>query len=252
MIPIILHVPHSSTVIPPEIRDQFTVTDEALNDEKRLMTDHFIDELFVSDDFRDSAVIFPISRICVDPERFTDDSQETMSKKGMGVIYTHSHDGSPIRRDLTETERLLLLNEYYDPHHKRLEIIVGEKLKADHKCLIIDCHSFPGKPLPYEFDQSTDRPDICIGTDEFHTAQWLTEECVNLFENYGFKTALNKPFSGSLVPRKYFRSNKGALSVMIEVNRKLYLDESSALKNENFYKIKIIIKNILQSLQQGF
>jgi len=39
---------------------------------------------------------------------------------------------------------------------------------------------------------------------------------------------------------------------MIEANRKLYLDESSALKNENFNKIKTITRNMLQSLQQGF
>ncbi len=251
MTPLVLHIPHSSTFIPPEIRAQFVLTTEELNDEIWLMTDHYTDELFVNDNLKDSAVIFPVSRICVDPERFRDDAKEAMSKKGMGVIYTHSIDGSPIRRDLTETERLSLLNEYYVPHHERLETIVAEKLKADHKCLLIDCHSFPGKPLPYEFDQSTDRPDICIGTDEFHTPQWLTERCVTLFENAGFKTAINKPFGGSLVPGKYYRSNKDVLSVMIEVNRKLYLDESSALMDENFTKIKTIIRNTLDSLQQG-
>lgn len=252
MIPIILHIPHSSTTIPPEIRDQFSVFDHELDDEIRLMTDHYTDEIFVSDGSKDSAVIFPISRICVDPERFTDDAQEAMSKKGMGVIYTHSHDGSRIRRDLSETERRKLLDEYYHPHHEHLETMVGEKLKADHTCLIIDCHSFPSKSLPYEFNQSTDRPDICIGTDDFHTPQWLTGKCVSLFEEYGLKTSINKPFSGSLVPRKYYRSNKNVWSVMIEVNRKLYLDESSVLKSKDINKIKMIIRNTLEYLQQGF
>lgn len=249
---IILHIPHSLTVIPPEIRDQFTVTDEELDNEIRLMTDYYTDDLFVTDELKGSAVIFPISRICVDPERFKDDAQEEMSKKGMGVVYTHSHDGKPIRRDLTETERLRLLNEYYDPHHKRLETMAEEQLKADHKCLIIDCHSFPSKPLPYEFDQSTERPDICIGTDQFHTPEWLTERCVSLYENAGFKVAINKPFSGSLVPGTYYRSNKNVLSVMIELNRKLYLDESSSLKNENFGNIQKSLTDVLESLQQGF
>ncbi len=247
MTPIILHIPHSSTIIPLEIRDQFTVTDEVLDNEIRLMTDHYTDELFVSQN--DNAIIFPISRICVDPERFTYDAQEPMSKKGMGVIYTHSHDGRPIRRDLTETERHRLLDEYYHPHHDHLETMVEEKLTADSKCLIIDCHSFPGKPLPYEFDQSTERPDICIGTDQFHTPEWLTERCVKLFENTGFKTVVNKPFSGSLVPGKYYRSNKNVLSVMIEVSRKLYLDESSALKDENFGNIQKSLTDVLESLQ---
>ncbi len=249
MTPIILHIPHSSTIIPPEIRDQFTVSDEELDDEIRLMTDHYTDELFVTEDLKKHAVIFPISRICVDPERFSDDAQESMSRKGMGVIYTHSHDGSRIRRDLTETERQSLLDEYYHPHHGRLDTMVGETLKGEGTCLIIDCHSFPSKPLPYEFDQSTDRPDICIGTDDFHTPPWLMKRCVSLFEGYGLKTAINKPFSGSLVPGKYYRSSRDVLPVMIEVNRKLYLDESSALKNENFRNIQKSLIDVLESLQ---
>ena len=110
MTPIILHIPHSLTLIPPELRDQFIVSTEDLNEEIRLITDHYTDELFMWDNSKGSAVIFPISRICVDPERFRDDAQEAMAGKGMGVIYTHSNDGRLIRRELaslstTECER---------------------------------------------------------------------------------------------------------------------------------------------------
>ena len=251
MTPLVLHIPHSSTVIPPDIRHQFIVTDKVLDNEIRLMTDHYTDELFVSDDFKSQAIIFPISRICVDPERFTDDAQEAMSTKGMGVIYTHSHDGTRIRRDLTQTERQWLLDQYFYLHHECLEKMVGDKLKEEGKCLIIDCHSFPREPLPFEFDQSTDRPDIGIGTDDFHTPQRLMERSVSVFENAGLNVAINKPFRGSLVPGKYYRFNDKVLSVMIEVNRKLYLEEDSGIKGENFSNIKTIIRGTLESLQQG-
>jgi N-formylglutamate deformylase len=74
------------------------------------MTDHYTDELFVStDNLSESALVFPVSRILVDPERFIDDSREIMSKKGMGSIYTHSHEGALIRKELTIKERLWLL-----------------------------------------------------------------------------------------------------------------------------------------------
>ena len=75
---------------------------------------------------------------------------------------------------------------------------------------------------------------------------------MSLFENAGLNVAINKPFSGSLVPGKYYRTSRDVLSVMIEVNRKLHMDEGNALKNENFNKITMIIRNILGSLQQGF
>lgn len=51
------------------------------------MTDMYIDELF--EYVKASEIIFPISRLIVDPERFLNDSKEyNMAKIGMGVIYT--------------------------------------------------------------------------------------------------------------------------------------------------------------------
>jgi len=74
---------------------------------------------------------------------------------------------------------------------------------------------------------------------------------VSVFENAGLNVAINKPFRGSLVPGKYYRFNDKVLSVMIEVNRKLYLEEDSGIKGENFSNIKTIIRGTLESLQQG-
>lgn len=59
---------------------------------------------------------------------------------------------------------------------------------------------------------------------------------------------MNRPFSGSLVPGKYYRSNQNVMSVMIEVNRELYLEEGSALKGDNFEDIQQMIGDVLVSL----
>jgi N-formylglutamate amidohydrolase len=39
---------------------------------------------------------------------------------------------------------------------------------------------------------------------------------------------------------------------MIEVNRKLYLDEANVLKKDNFGKIQKAIRDVLESLQKRF
>ena len=43
---VILHVPHDSVVIPPEVRGQFLLGDAELQAELRRMTDHFTHTLF--------------------------------------------------------------------------------------------------------------------------------------------------------------------------------------------------------------
>ena len=132
------------------------------------MTDAYTEDLFVSTKNKYEAVVFPVSRLVVDPERFVDDKKEKMSKKGMGVIYSLTSDGKNLRRNITDQEREFLINKYYHSHHQKLNDTVENHLKKYGKSFIVDCHSFPSVPLPYESNQSKDRPDICIGTDNFH------------------------------------------------------------------------------------
>jgi len=61
------------------------------------MTDAFTDDLFVPDFVGAQTIIFPMSRLVLDPERFLNDDDEIMSALGMGVIYTRTSDG-PWRR----------------------------------------------------------------------------------------------------------------------------------------------------------
>ena len=67
---VILHIPHSSRVIPEELRNQFVLSDDELSAELRLMTDAFTDELFTLPGA--TVVRFPFSRLVVDVERFPD------------------------------------------------------------------------------------------------------------------------------------------------------------------------------------
>jgi len=246
--PIILHIPHSSKIIPEDVRNQFILTDEEFNDELLLMIDAHTDDLFIPENLEYESVIFPISRLVVDSERFIDDDLELMSEKGMGVIYNQTSNGKKLRRSITEQERRSLLNTYYHPHHEKLNKAVGNQLKNYGKVLIIDCHSFPSIPLPYEYVQSKDRPDICIGTDNFHTPESLTQRCVQLFQEKGYLIKINEPFSGSLVPGEYYRKNKNVHSVMIEVNRKLYMDEKTGNKIIQYNRVKFDIEKVLEKL----
>src|SRR5216683_2193612 len=116
------------------------------------------------------------------------------------------------------------------PHHSTLERLVSDVVARSGVCLIVDCHSFSSVALPYELDQTSERADICVGTDPFHTPSLIRDTIVEAAEEEGFSVAVDAPFAGALVPPSSYRKDHRVLSVMIEVNRRLYMDELSGQK----------------------
>ena len=189
---LILHIPHSSKKIPQKYLPTFLVSDKRLEKELLRMTDHFTDDLFDFDHPAITRIRFSVSRLLVDPERFENDKEESMSKKGMGCIYKKTYDNKPLKEG--DCQRDELIKTFYSPHHEEFTSIVKNSLKSNNQVLIIDCHSFPKFPLKYEYNQEMDRAEICIGTDEDHTPTSLKDEFINQFRNLGFSVAVNKPF----------------------------------------------------------
>jgi len=233
---VVLHIPHSATRIPATVRDRLTISEPEIAAELLAMTDWFTDELFATT--RPAArIVFPVSRLVVDPERFTDDAAEVMAARGMGVIYTKTSQGAVLRDSPTSAERAQMLTDYYTPHHKLLTDVVNRALMVHGKCLVIDCHSFASKPLPYELDQDDDRPDICPGTDDVHTPSALFAHVSSIFTSSGYSVAKDRPFSGALVPALHYRTNPNVESIMIELNRGLYMNEAEGTRNAGFARL---------------
>lgn len=245
---IILHIPHSSTHIPDDVKKTFVLPEPELNDQVLLLTDMHTDELFSVEHPLVHRIIYPVSRFVVDPERFCDDDQEEMVSIGMGVVYTKTADFKPLRREISEKEREELLKRYYHPHHEKLTQAVDAALLHYKKCLVIDCHSFPSSPFTFEKDQFRERPDICIGTDSYHTSQHLIDFIDSQWAEAGFSTALNHPFAGTIVPLKHYHQNPSVRSVMFEINRRLYMDEKTGRKLACFKEIKSRIGEIIINL----
>ena len=115
----------------------------------------------------------------------------------------------------------------------------------------IDCHSFPTLPLPYELDQRRDRPDVCIGTDEFHTPPTLSDPTRAALEEEGFRVELNRPFSGTIVPLEYYGNNEQVRSIMVEIRRGLYMDEVTGEKGPGFEDVAKMVRRVIGGLAAG-
>ena len=232
--PIVAHIPHSSPLIPRDVRAQLLPDDTELSRELVRLTDWHTDRLYgFTADLGATQFINGLSRLVVDPERFVDDAEEPMARVGQGVVYIRTTDRKPLRSN-DAAGRQALIDRFFVPYHEALTALVADTIETFGRCLILDCHSFATEPLPSEMDQAPDRPDICIGTDPLHTPPALVDALREALAEEGFRVELNRPFAGSIVPLRWYGRDSRVASVMLETRRGIYCDESTGERSGNF------------------
>ncbi|WP_399893006.1 N-formylglutamate amidohydrolase [Streptomyces sp. BBFR51] len=223
--PVILHVPHSSRVIPADVRPGIVLSDAELERELDHMTDSHTAE--IAEAAARLAGVVPwrfvnrASRLVVDPERFPDEREE-MTAVGMGAVYTRTSHREVLRSGDTDPEPLV--ERYFRPYARAMTEAVADRLAATGRAVIVDVHSYPTEPLPYELHGAGPRPPVCLGTDAFHTPSELLTAAREAFAPCG-ETGLDSPFGGTYVPLDFYgkRSEVGAL--MVEIRRDTYMTE---------------------------
>ena len=202
---LVVHVPHASMRIPRSVRNQFILSPEELFDEVMDSVDLCTDDLARSAFPEAEIVEADVSRIVVDVERFADDSMETMSSVGRGMIYTHTVDGYPLRRELSHEERRDLKARWYDPHWFKLKALAKGSV-------LIDLHSYPTDPWNVELNKSERRPEIDLGVSAGVTPPDWAAAVSHHFEAAGFDVGINVPYAGVI--------DAGAdAAIMIEIRR---------------------------------
>ncbi|MGN6408761.1 MAG: N-formylglutamate amidohydrolase, partial [Curtobacterium sp.] len=149
---------------------------------------------------------------------FEGDAEE-MNLVGMGVLYTHGSHGQPIRSLDPDSSRPLL--EHFRRYCELFAELVDRTLEQHGRAVILDLHSFPAAPLPYELHRDDRRPELCVGVDPAQTPDALVGAVREAFA--GWDVAVNEPFSGSYVPLRHL-SDPRVSSVMLEIRRDRYLD----------------------------
>ena len=233
---ILLHIPHSSAIFPNESKTRF----DNLDYEERLLIDYYTDELFIptKEDHRISNVVFPYCRLYCDVERLINDPLE---KEGLGISYSRWVDKDKYSQILRSFSTIHSVFKLYADFHieasMKLLALIGSNL-------VIDCHSFSS--LPNLLNPNPPDIDICIGYNDDETCpnKVVIGNIVQHFKSQGYKVGINEPFCNSKtfsVPVKYH-------SVMIEINKRLYMDENSLEKNDNFTHLHQTIESLYRKL----
>ncbi len=242
----ILHIPHSSLSTPDY--GHYLLPKEAVDAEALHLADLYTDELFMPA-LGDVVIQANFSRVYCDVERFDDDALEPMSKFGMGATYLRCDDGRTLR-DLTPSERDVIMHNGYYPHHERLTAAVDAAILRKGEARIVDCHSYPDPPLRCSQYQGDAQFDFNIGTDGFHTPTSWVEASAAFFADRGFRLGIDEPYAGSIVPMKHYRKDARVKSIMLEINRTLYLD-TSYVRGPRFNEIQGIVADFLSTIRKA-
>lgn len=214
---VILHVPHSSRVIPADIRPQLILDDQTLEGELDEMTDSQTDVLAeqaaIRSRIRPWIFLNQLSRLVIDPERFPDD-REVMNQIGMGAVYLKTSTGLDLRLPDEGRDRMMI-DRFFTPYSQALEALVLSRLKENGFVTIIDVHSYRMLEHLNGVNKGQQRPAVCLGVDEFHTPDWLLVLARDSFSQVG-EVVINEPYSGTYVPLSLHEREHRVSSVMME------------------------------------
>ena len=150
-------------------------------------------------------------------------------------------DGGNIVR-IDDEEDIRYMKKYLDHQHKLAHLLV------DHpNSLLIDCHSFSSRPTILQPDASKNEDvEICIGFNEDSTkpSDDVLTEVTEHFRERGYKVSLNVPFSNS----KTVETPASYTSLMIEVNKAIYMDEDTLEKKDSFGIVRDDITSLYEKL----
>jgi len=260
--PVIFNSPHSGRLYDPAFLDQSRLSLFQL----RRSEDSYVDELFLG--CLDEGA--PMLRVHT-PRSFVDLNREpfeldprmffgplpgyvnTTSPRvagGLGTIPRIVAEGSEIYRGrLHFTEVQARVEGVYFPYHRALAALVQQTLKRSDSMLLIDCHSMPSSAISHLAPAEGGALDVVLG-DRFGAScsEELTVFVEEILQGHGLRTVRNKPYAGGFITKTHGAPHAGQHALQIELNRALYLDETTLEKSEDFEGLRRTLGQFLRQL----
>lgn len=219
--PILVSIPHASSVIPEEVKEYIALS------RKELMhyTDLYTEKVFDIDGVY--KVQYGISRVVCDVNRAPDDISKEYEEAAEGVIVHTTWDGKKVYKKEPSQEQVdLLIKKYHDPYHEEIENAIP------HVKFLIDCHSYLPFGPKLKKDSGQERPDINLGNLNFSSCS--REQTVffrEFFEERGYSVSINFPYAGKYILGHHCHRRRIppflVPGIQIELNQGLYVDEAS-------------------------
>jgi len=114
----------------------------------------------------------------------------------------------------------------------------------------INCHSMKSTGNAMNVDKGSARPDIVVSDSDGTTADpGFTRFVADHWRSMGYTVSINDPYKGGEIVKLYGRPHLKRHSIQIEINRRLYMDESTFVQTAGFDVLKAHTEDFLQALR---
>jgi len=170
--------------------------------------------------------------------------------QGIGLLWRIARGGAPMySRKLTVAEVQRRIDNWYQPYHAAL----AAELDALHRTFgvvwHINCHSMPAVGDANADDAGRPRKDFVLGDRDGTTCEpEFTSLVADTVAAMGYSVAINDPYKGVEIVRRYGRPAEGRHSLQIELNRRLYMDEATLEPNSNYPNLRADLERLVAAV----
>jgi len=167
--------------------------------------------------------------------------------QGLGLVRRLCKSNIPVyAAPLSVTEVARRIEKFYRPYHVALSTIMTRHANIFGESYLINAHSMPGQSF-----ETTDgearrlcRADFVLGDRDGTSCDVsFTRRAQHILQDMGYSVALNDPYKGQEIARRYGHPTTSRHVVQLEINRQLYMNEQTLQKTESFAKLQ---KNLTQ------
>jgi N-formylglutamate deformylase len=173
------------------------------------------------------------------------------SRKGLGLIRRYVVPGKAIvEQPLSVADVRSRIEDVYVPYHRMLSQQI-EALRARFGFVWhVNWHSMKSQGNAMTPDgEGARRPDMVVGDRDGTSADPdLVDLVVGHLRGLGYGVSVNDPYKGAMIVRKYGDPSRNCSTIQIEINRALYLDESTVELTSGFAELERSLESLMRTL----
>ncbi len=253
---VMVEVPHAGLAVPDRVRSQLLATQDDIERDADIYVDKLCAEVV---GVGATLLAARVSRYVVDLNRAPDDvDRETVSDhptpkalQPRGVVWRMTTTGAPaLARPLTGAELADRLAHFHTPYHDALRQELERLSGRFGFALLVAAHSMPSVGRAGHGDTGVRRADIVPGTRGRNTADARVIDLVDShFRAAGLSVRHDDPYRGGYTTSHYGRPSTGVHAVQIEINRALYVNESTGEpRHGDFERLRALITELVERL----